>query len=116
MSKGIKCGLMSSRARCRLPLRQGLSLPAAPGGKLDEAAQSSHSGPKSQSQDLTPGRQASGSSAPKLLYFAEESMGGSPPEARAGRTKEGLSGCLETLSLVFLQPVRGALSWKAGHG
>ena len=43
-------------------------------------------------------------------------MGGSPPEARAGRTKEGLSGCLETLSLVFLQPVRGALSWKAGHG
>ena len=24
-----------------------------------------------------------------------------------GRTKEGLSGCLETLSLVFLQPVRG---------
>lgn len=67
LSEGIKRGLMYSRARCRLPLRQGLSLPIAPGGKLHEATQRSHSGAESWSPDLTPGRRAL---VLTLLYFA----------------------------------------------
>ena len=122
LSEGIKRGLMYSRAGCRLPLRQGLNLPAAPGGKLNEAAQRSHSGAESWSRDVTPGRWASGPSVPTLLYFAEESMGGSPPEARAGRAfqRPGPAGQRKGSQRVWKRCVLAACErgteLEAGHG
>lgn len=92
--------------------------------KRNEAAQRSHSGPESRSRGLSPGRRASGPSVLTLLYFAEESLVGSPPETPGGRAFQrarrqdkgralGVSGDVESGVLAACE---GGLSWKAGHG
>ena len=132
---GLDFGLTCSRAWCRLPMCRamhyaGSRSPGNPLGgcyspcfkdeKLNEAARESQADPKSQSRDSTPGCLAPGPSLlTAVLYFAEDPdlehgwgssrgpRGRGIPEGPASREEEVLSECLKTLSLVFLQPVRG---------